>query len=82
MFWSTVRIRGGYFIQMLSHYLKAYLLKSLKSAPSFSQIFEKIFFIILGNFFCCLGDFFAKKAAKNNNVNNNNLKFGLFPSTM
>ena len=63
---------------MLSCYLLAALLKSLKSRPSFSQIFDENIFIILGNSFWGLGDFFAKKAAKNKDVNNSNLKFELF----
>ena len=62
--------------------LKADLLKSLKGAPSFSQIFDENIFIILGNFFWGLGDFLVKKVAKNIILNNNKQKFGLFPSTM
>ena len=64
---------------MLSNYLKADLLKSLKSAPSFSQIFDENIFVEL---FWGLGDFHAKKVAKNINLNNNKQKFGLFPSKM
>ena len=56
--------RGGYFSQMLSYYLMAYLLKSLKSRPSFSQNFVKIFFIILGNFFVVWVTFLLKKLPK------------------
>ena len=66
---------------MLSNYLKADLLKSLKSEPSFRQIFDENIFIILGNFFWGLSDFLVKKATKNINLNNKQ-KFGLFPSTM
>ena len=62
---------------MLTHYLQAALLKSLKKIPSFSQNFDVKIFIILGNFFYGLGDFFVKKAAKNINFNNT-LKFGFF----
>ena len=79
--WNATN-RGGYFSQMLSRYLLAALLKSLKSRPSFSQNFDENIFIILGNFFSSLGYFFVKKAAKNINLNNYNKNFGLFPSTM
>ena len=46
---------------MLSNYLKADLLKSLKSAPSFSQIFDENIFVEL---FWGLGDFHAKKSCQ------------------
>ena len=44
------------------------LLKSLKSAPSFSQIFDENIFIILGNFCWGLDEFLVKKVAKNINL--------------